>query len=240
MVLLKVYDHVRGFAHLQEHSAERHAIDILSLERVLHLNGEHSANAWFAVHARLSMAAAYWYQFMHVGMTLAVLACCYLFVPSVYRSARNSLVLTNCAGMAVYLLLPVMPPRLLPHPHFIDVMGAAGFDHTSMSHVTEDQFAAMPSLHMAWAAWTAVVLFVMLRRFRWSPVVFVYPVVTAVVVVGTANHYTLDLVAGLAVTMASAALAGLFAHSGERVDAPVNHLSSRRAAGMVSVRGWRM
>ena len=216
IVLLKVYDYVRRFAHLHEQAALRHAFTILSIERLLHLDGEHGANVWFAAHTDVSTAAAWWYQYAHVGVTLAVLASCFVFAPTVYRSARSALVLTNCAGMMIYLVLPVMPPRLLPHPQFIDVLSTAGFNHTTMSHVTEDQFGAMPSLHMAWATWVAIVLYTMLRRFKWSALVFVYPVITAIVVVGTANHYVLDLVAGVAVTVTTAALTGLFAHSAER------------------------
>ena len=216
IVLLKVYDYVRRFAHLHEHAALRHALTILSVERFLHIDVERSVNAWFVRHRGISTAAAWWYEYAHVGVALAVLASCYVFAPTVYRSARNALVLTNCAGMVIYLVLPVMPPRLLPHPQFVDVLELAGFNHTTMSRVTEDQFGAMPSLHIAWATWVAIVLYQMLRRFTWRPVVYVYPVVTAVVVVGTANHYVLDLVAGLAVTVIAARLTGLCAQGALR------------------------
>ena len=39
--------------------------------------------------------AADYYQFMHEAIALSILAICYLRRPSVYRSARNALVLTN-------------------------------------------------------------------------------------------------------------------------------------------------
>jgi hypothetical protein len=56
----------------------------------------------------------------------------------------------------------------------------------------------MPSLHLCWATWCAAVLFPGLRH-RWSRALAVsYPVVTAVVVVVTGNHYVLDLVGGVA------------------------------------------
>jgi hypothetical protein len=65
-------------------------------------------------------------------------------------------------------------------------------------------YAAMPSLHEAWALWVAVAV----RRTvthpwarRWAGA---YPALTALVVLSTANHYLLDTVAGaLAVGVAA-------------------------------------
>jgi hypothetical protein len=63
-----------------------------------------------------------------------------------------------------------------------------------------NQFAAMPSLHVAWALWCGVALWLYGRR---SPAVrglaIAYPAGVTVVVMGTANHYLLDAVAGAVV-----------------------------------------
>jgi hypothetical protein len=62
-----------------------------------------------------------------------------------------------------------------------------------------NQYAAMPSLHVGWALWCGVMLW-RHGRTRLAKVVGVaYAVLTAVVVMGTANHYFLDAVAGVAV-----------------------------------------
>jgi len=60
-------------------------------------------------------------------------------------------------------------------------------------------YAAMPSLHVAWAAWCAAAL-VTASRGRWRHLAWLYPAATAVVVLATANHFVLDAAAGLAVT----------------------------------------
>jgi hypothetical protein len=58
-----------------------------------------------------------------------------------------------------------------------------------------NQFAAMPSLHMAWAVWCAATVFT-LASHRWLRVLAVaYPVLTALVVLGTENHSLFDVVA---------------------------------------------
>ena len=59
-----------------------------------------------------------------------------------------------------------------------------------------NQYAAMPSLHVAWSLWCALVLMPRLRH-RWAKaLVGLYPVVTVFAVVVTANHYLLDAVGG--------------------------------------------
>jgi membrane-associated phospholipid phosphatase len=54
----------------------------------------------------------------------------------------------------------------------------------------------MPSLHIAWAAWSAFAVWQVFRHRRGAVVVFVYPVMTALAVMSTANHFLSDVVAG--------------------------------------------
>jgi hypothetical protein len=57
----------------------------------------------------------------------------------------------------------------------------------------------MPSLHMAWSTWSALVLFPLVRR-RWTRVlVALYPFATLFCVVVTANHFWLDAAVGILV-----------------------------------------
>ena len=61
-----------------------------------------------------------------------------------------------------------------------------------------NQYAAMPSLHVAWALWCAWAVFPVLRR-RWSRVLWVaYPAFTVFAVIVTANHFWIDAVGGAA------------------------------------------
>ena len=75
-------------------------------------------------------------------------------------------------------------------------------------------YAAMPSLHVAWAAWCAAAL-VAATRGRWRHLAWLYPAATTVVVLATANHFLADAAAGLAVT----ALGLLAARATTRPDA---------------------
>jgi hypothetical protein len=59
-----------------------------------------------------------------------------------------------------------------------------------------NQFAAMPSLHVAWALWAGISVFRCARTRIMRCTALTYPALTFLVVVGTANHYIIDAIAG--------------------------------------------
>ena len=62
-----------------------------------------------------------------------------------------------------------------------------------------NQFAAMPSLHFGWALLIAL-MFIRIKRTRWSWVALAHPAITLLAIVATANHYLADAaVAGVLV-----------------------------------------
>jgi len=74
--------------------------------------------------------------------------------------------------------------------------GWISFGADGMKEVS-NQYAAMPSMHIGWSTWSAIVLVPLVRR-RWAKVLAtLYPVITLVCIVLTANHYWIDGVGGL-------------------------------------------
>jgi hypothetical protein len=201
-VLLFAYDRIRDLSSASPATAFAHGIDVLSVERALHFDLELSFNLWVSSHHAVALAASLYYQFAHLSVTLTVLAICYVWYPAVYRPARNALLLINAAGMLVFWLVPTAPPRLLPGTGFVDTSLVEGVS-TPVRGESVNQFAAMPSLHIAWAVWTAVIAMIMLNRHNVRYVCMVYPVLTTLAVVGTANHFLLDVVCGLALGLAA-------------------------------------
>jgi hypothetical protein len=60
-----------------------------------------------------------------------------------------------------------------------------------------NQYAAMPSMHIGWSTWCALVLVPMLRK-RWKKILAaLYPLLTLMCIVVTGNHYWIDGVGGL-------------------------------------------
>lgn len=104
-----------------------------------------------------------------------------------------------------------------PHPPACDTYGYVdtvaryggwiSFGNEGMKEVS-NQYAAMPSMHIGWSTWSAVVLVPLLRR-RWAKVLAgLYPAITLVCIMLTANHYWIDGVGGLACLAAGFAVAG--------------------------------
>ncbi len=199
--LLRIYDLVRGWAEVRKVSALHHGQDIMTVEGWLHVRFEHAVNVWSNQHHAVDLLASYWYQFGHISLTFAVLIWVWIKRPAAYRSARNALVMINVVALAVFLLYPVAPPRLLPGYTFIDSVANAGFGTTHGGPVTADQYGAMPSLHIGWAVWTAVVAYRLVKDARLAWVWLFYPWITLYVIVATGNHYVADAVVGLALAL---------------------------------------
>ena len=207
-VLLVVYDRVRALADVRSSVAEAHGWSILHAEAVLHLRIEDNLNAWLTRRDLVRILAVDFYQYLHVSVALAVLVVCYLRRPAVYRPVRNALVLTNVVGLAVFAVYPAAPPRLLPGAGFVDSVADAGFS-TSHGPIAADQYGALPSLHLAWATWVAIAGFALTRRLAPRVLFVAYPVLTAVVVMATGNHYVLDVVSGVVLGLAATWATGL-------------------------------
>jgi hypothetical protein len=82
------------------------------------------------------------------------------------------------------------------------VFGPTVYGSQPASDSIENQFAAMPSLHFGWALMVAIGL-IAATRSRWRWLWLLHPLVTLLVVIGTANHYWLDtIVAGALLAVA--------------------------------------
>jgi hypothetical protein len=198
--LLWLYDATTNLAPLRLSTALGNARGLLHVERVLHIAPELSLDRWLAGHHTLALVLSDYYDNAHFLVTLSLLGYLWWRRADIYRPLRNSLVLVNVIGFVVFWRFPVAPPRMLDG--FTDVVattGAFGSWHSGSLAADANQVAAMPSLHMAWAAWCTVAAWRISRR-RWvRALAVVYPCVTAFAVLATGNHFVLDIVAGLLV-----------------------------------------
>lgn len=135
--------------------------------------------------------------------------------PDRYRRARTTLAVTTATALAGFWLFPTAPPRLLAaggYPAgFQDIMAHysawgwwAAQDSAPRGLASlANQFAAMPSLHFAWALWCGISL----ARYASGPAPrllgALYPLATAIVILGTANHYLLDVLGAGAIVLAA-------------------------------------
>jgi PAP2 superfamily len=159
-----------------------------------------------------------YYGSFHFFVTAGALIACYHLRKRTYRLIRNTLAATTALALVGFALFPLMPPRLLDNPGpygadalhtgdygYVDTLAKVGglwsFDSGTMQSIS-NQYAAMPSLHIGWSVWCAVVLWPLVNRRWWRALLVGYPLLTLFCIVVTANHYWIDGLGGL-VTLAA-------------------------------------
>jgi hypothetical protein len=94
------------------------------------------------------------------------------------------------------------------------VGGLWSFDSGTMQSIS-NQYAAMPSLHFAWATWCCLALLPTVRSRLLRILLVVYPWLTLFAVVVTANHYWLDAAGGASVLLVGYVIGSAITRLGE-------------------------
>jgi PAP2 superfamily len=147
----------------------------------------------------LLTAAAWTYwnsEFTVIGLTLLWV---YLRRHDGFTRFRNTILLANLVGLLGFWLLPTAPPWMFPDKGFVD-----GVNHSSaLLQTFGNSYAAMPSLHAADALIVAWFM-VSTSRTIWAKALWsLWPLWVWFCVIATANHYVLDVLAGIAVALAA-------------------------------------
>lgn len=191
--LFLVYKFGRQLATGHTAEAFRNAHSVWDAERWLRLPDEDSVQSLLLHGDGLVHVANTYYATVHFPATAAFLIWLYLRRPAHYVWARRVLAAVTAAALVVHLAFPLAPPRMLASTGLIDtarVYGPSVYG-PPQTDTLSNQFAAMPSLHFGWAVMVAVGLIVATRsRRRW--LWLLHPLLTLLVIVGTANHYWLD------------------------------------------------
>jgi PAP2 superfamily len=195
------YALVRLAIRAGRHAAFGHAAQLWQAERRLHLTVEPYLNHLATAQPALAEVTGYYYGLLHFIITPLVLAWLYLRRPAAFGRLRSALVLATAAANVAFWAWPAAPPRFsVPGMTDIlvtdDILGAA---HPRGATSLVNLYAAMPSLHVAWAAWCAAAV-VITTRSRWRHLAWLYPAATTLVVLASANHFLLDAAGGLAIT----------------------------------------
>lgn len=229
-----------------------HAHDIIKIEKALGLFVEPHLQHWYLglpYHGFIRVWNIYYGSF-HFVVTIGALLWLFFRAPQRYPKWRNTLGATTALALIGFSAYALMPPRLLDSTalygachvgsydlHLASCLGGHGyglvdtlerfgglwsFGSGAMANIS-NQYAAMPSLHIGWSTWCALVLFPMARHW-WSRVLIVaYPFATLFCILVTANHYWIDAVGGLVTLAVGYAI-------GANLDRLNRHLRARRRA----------
>jgi len=170
--------------------------------------------------SHLLLTAAAW-TYWNSEFTVISLALLWVYLRRHERFARfrNTILLANLIGLIGYAVMPTAPPWMFPGL-FVD-----GVNHSN--HVVgsfANQYAAMPSLHAADALIVGVLLAGACRRWWFKALWALWPAWVWFCVIATANHYLVDVVAGIAVALLSLFLVGWLPRLVRRRPAPIANL----------------
>jgi hypothetical protein len=180
--------------------AAAHALAVVRVESAVGLFHEAAIQRLFLHLPPLVTGCNLYYGGTHFVVPIAALVWLAVRHPERYARARTTLATTTAAAFAVFWLFPVAPPRLLPARYgIVDTLVTfhqSGHLEHSLVDSAGDVYAAMPSLHVAWALWCSLALYPVIRHRALRALVVVYPVVTTLVVLVTGNHFITDAVSG--------------------------------------------
>ena len=190
-------------------AAFRHSGQLISFERTLHLFVEPSIQGWAAHSHLLLVIATYVYLNAQTTMLVCVLLYLYIAHNRHYYRVRNMLLVAMVIALLTYALYPTAPPRLLPEWGFIDTNSyITGVPNTNaVANEFVNQYAAIPSMHVAFAVMLAWPLTRLVRRRVVRVLWALWPVVIVFITIITGNHFLIDAVLGLAAAGVSAVVA---------------------------------
>ena len=189
--LFALWQYAGSFAVMGPGGAPGRARWIWHVERVLRMPSETAVQRVFLPHPMLIQFFNLYYDVLHFPVLIACLIWLFVWHRSSYGWWRTTLV--GFTGLSLLVqLIPVAPPRMLPATGLVDT--GVLYHQSVYSDVTgfnADQLSAMPSVHVGWAALIAIAI-IATARSRWRWLALLYPVMTTLAVVVTANHFWLD------------------------------------------------
>jgi hypothetical protein len=226
-----IYSAIRDVSGSHQQRAFDNARHIISIEHHLGIFHEVTIQHWALHFTPLIITANYMYGSLHFVVTIGVAVWLFRSYSDDYPRYRNTLAITTALALIGFTIFPLMPPRLLLadgglHIGFVDTLEKYktiwSFDSGPAAKVS-NQYAAMPSVHIAWSTWCALALVPRMKTLPRKVLAASYPVMTLIVIVITANHYLIDAAGGLLILSIGWLVANRFTRAG-RGDRTVEEL----------------
>jgi hypothetical protein len=197
LVYFGVRNLTAGSADLASLNAER----IRRFEEWAHLDWEHGLQSTVIGNDMLVNFTNWVYIWGHWPVILSTALALFLWRRERYYLLRNAFFVSGAIGFLVFALLPVAPPRLFD-VGLVDTVTSQSSSYRALQPPgLTNQYAALPSLHVGWNVLLGIVVFTATRSRVVRFLSVVGPLAMAFAVVATANHFVVDVVAGIAVVL---------------------------------------
>jgi len=161
---------------------------------------EPSIQAWASGSHMVMVLASWLYVNAQTTVTFGGLLYLYLIRNRNFYFVRNMFMIAMAIALVGYAVFPTAPPRFMPEWGFMDSVSDLTGVHVSHTSATAtalfNPYAAVPSMHVAFALMIGVPL---ARLARWRVVSLLwmlYPLLMTFVIVVTANHFIVDALLG--------------------------------------------
>jgi hypothetical protein len=191
-----LYMLVRGLVEGRQPEAIMRAMQLINLERALHIFWELDLQSRIVNIGALETFADWTYL---LGMwPVIILVAMWLFFRhrDAYPLYRNAFLISGAIGLVIYATLPVAPPRFMDGWGFVDTVGGGSVYALPNLPILVNNYASVPSLHFGWIFLSGIAVF---RESSGLPakVLSVFmPLAMLFSIVATGNHFILDAVTG--------------------------------------------
>jgi membrane-associated phospholipid phosphatase len=200
VTLYVVYDASRGLAGGGRAAALAHAQRVVSWEQDASAGIERGVQRLASDIPGLMGLFGWGYMTLHLGVTGAVLLWLHRRRSErPYALLRTALLLASGLGLVGFVLFPTEPPRLAINGMADTVSQAAVNLNSTTLRWLYNPYAAMPSMHVAYASLVGYSVARWGQKRWWRRLGVAYPIWVSAEVVATGNHFLLDVLAGLVV-----------------------------------------
>ena len=197
-----VYFGVRAVTEGTTATAMHNAMDLIRLERQLGIDWEWAVQDAVVGSRLLIDAANAVYMYGHWPVIVITGVLLFRHRRRHYYRLRNACLLSGLVGLVIFTLFPVAPPRLTDLPLVDTVTQQAEGYRQIVPRALVNQYAAMPSFHAGWNVLLGIVVFRATRSWALRALAIAGPLAMALAVLATANHFVVDVVAGVAIVLA--------------------------------------
>jgi membrane-associated phospholipid phosphatase len=201
-LLVYAYFRIRNLTEGAYDVAVEHARELVAFEKELGIDVEHAIQAPVTSSETLERFANWVYIWGHWPVIIATMIWLSWRHRHLFLRLRDAMVISGALGMMVFVTYPVAPPRLVPLGLVDTVTENNSAYRVLQPPAFTNQYAAMPSLHAGWDLLVGIAIVTAATTVVLRVVGLLMPVLMMVAVVATANHFVIDVVAGVALVLA--------------------------------------